>query len=118
MHAALPDSARALESAGARVIPLVRKPDLTEVKPRAAADPARRRSMALRDQAGAELLLGDVTPTRAGGGPQPLRVACTAKPMPSPAAKLRAAVRKARSSPRGGSAQWSSKRARRPAYCG
>lgn len=44
---------------GARVR-IVRKDDLIEMKRRAAADPARRKSKALRDQADVELLLGDV----------------------------------------------------------
>jgi hypothetical protein len=39
---------------------IVRKADLIEMKRRAAADPARRKSKALRDQADIELLLGDV----------------------------------------------------------
>ena len=39
---------------------LVRRDDLVAMKRRAAADPARRRSKALRDQADVELLLGDV----------------------------------------------------------
>jgi hypothetical protein len=39
---------------------IVRKDDLIEMKRRAAADPARRRSKALRDQADVELLMGDV----------------------------------------------------------
>ena len=41
-------------------IRIVRKDDLIEMKRRAAADPNRRRSKALRDQADVELLLGDV----------------------------------------------------------
>jgi hypothetical protein len=41
-------------------IAIVRKPDLIAMKQRAAADPARRRSKALRDQADVELLRGDV----------------------------------------------------------
>lgn len=41
-------------------VPIVRKADLIEMKQRAAADPARRRSKALRDQADVELLRGDV----------------------------------------------------------
>jgi hypothetical protein len=53
------ERAERLEIAGA-LIPLVRKADLIEMKRRAAADPARRRSKALRDQADVELLLGDV----------------------------------------------------------
>jgi hypothetical protein len=39
---------------------IVRKADLIAMKERAAADPARRRSKALRDQADVELLRGDV----------------------------------------------------------
>lgn len=39
---------------------IVRKADLIAMKRRAAADPARRKSKALRDQADIELLLGDV----------------------------------------------------------
>jgi hypothetical protein len=39
---------------------IVRKDDLVEMKRRAAADPSRRKSKALRDQADVELLLGDV----------------------------------------------------------
>ena len=42
------------------VIRIVRKDDLIEMKRRAASDPARRKSKALRDQADVELLLGDV----------------------------------------------------------
>ena len=45
---------------GAVPIRIVRKSDLIEMKRRAAADPARRKSKALRDQADIELLLGDV----------------------------------------------------------
>jgi len=41
-------------------VPIVRKEDLIAMKERAAADPARRRSKALRDQADVELLRGDV----------------------------------------------------------
>jgi len=41
-------------------IAIVRKPDLIAMKERAATDPARRRSKALRDQADLELLRGDV----------------------------------------------------------
>lgn len=41
-------------------VPIVTKPDLIATKERAAADPARRRSKALRDQADVELLRGDV----------------------------------------------------------
>jgi hypothetical protein len=46
--------------AGGFTIPIVRKPDLIEMKQRAAADPNRRRSKALRDQADVALLRGDV----------------------------------------------------------
>ena len=46
--------------AGAHSVRIVRKDDLIAMKRRAAADPARRRSKALRDQADVELLLGDV----------------------------------------------------------
>lgn len=45
---------------GAQSVRIVRKNDLIAMKRRAAADPARRRSKALRDQADVELLLGDV----------------------------------------------------------
>lgn len=41
-------------------IKIVRKDDLITMKKRAAADPARRKSKRLRDQADIELLLGDV----------------------------------------------------------
>jgi len=41
-------------------VPIVRKTDLIAMKERAAADPARRRSKALRDQADVALLRGDV----------------------------------------------------------
>ena len=41
-------------------VPIVRKDDLIAMKERAAADPARRRSKALRDRADVELLRGDV----------------------------------------------------------
>lgn len=47
------------EAAGVSV-PIVRKTDLIAMKERAAADPTRRRSKRLRDQADVELLLGDV----------------------------------------------------------
>jgi len=46
--------------AGAASVPLIRKADLIVMKERAAADPARRRSKALRDRADIELLRGDV----------------------------------------------------------
>lgn len=45
---------------GSGTVRLVRRDDLIEMKRRAAADPARRRSKALRDQADVALLLGDV----------------------------------------------------------
>lgn len=45
---------------GALSVPIVRKADLIDMKQRAAADPHRRRSKALRDQADVELLRGDV----------------------------------------------------------
>jgi len=45
---------------GGVVIRIVTAPDLLAMKERAAADPARRRSKALRDQADIELLRGDV----------------------------------------------------------
>ena len=41
-------------------VPIVRKSDLIAMKERAAADPARRRSKALRDRADVELPRGDV----------------------------------------------------------
>ena len=41
-------------------VPIVRKDDLIAMKERAAADPACRRSKALRDRADMELLRGDV----------------------------------------------------------
>src|SRR6266566_4893106 len=52
-------SAERLRVAGVDV-PIVRKDDLIAMKERAAADPARRRSKALRDRADVELLRGDV----------------------------------------------------------
>jgi len=45
---------------GASAVPIVRKADLIAMKERAAADPKRRRSKALRDRADVELLRGDV----------------------------------------------------------
>jgi predicted nucleotidyltransferase len=45
---------------GGMNIMIVRKDDLIAMKKRAAADPARRKSKRLRDQADIELLLGDV----------------------------------------------------------
>jgi hypothetical protein len=53
------ERAESLEVAGLR-IRVVTTPDLIAMKQRAAADPARRRSKALRDQADIELLRGDV----------------------------------------------------------
>jgi hypothetical protein len=47
-------------SAGGVDVPIVRKDDLIAMKERAAADPALRRSKALRDRADVELLRGDV----------------------------------------------------------
>lgn len=47
-------------SIGAAAIRVVQKADLIAMKERAAADPARRRSKALRDRADVELLRGDV----------------------------------------------------------
>jgi len=45
---------------GGVAVRIVRKADLIEMKRRAAADPARRKSKALRDEADVVLLLGDV----------------------------------------------------------
>ncbi len=45
---------------GSESVRIVAKADLIEMKKRAASDPARRRSKALRDQADVELLRGDV----------------------------------------------------------
>ena len=45
---------------GSHTVRVVRKDDLIAMKRRAAADPGRRRSKALRDLADLELLLGDV----------------------------------------------------------
>jgi hypothetical protein len=45
---------------GDQAVPIVGKEDLIEMKRRAAADPTRRKSKRLRDQADVELLLGDV----------------------------------------------------------
>ncbi len=53
------ERAERLEVRGVQV-PLVSKSDLIAMKRRAAADPKRRRSKALRDQADVELLEGDV----------------------------------------------------------
>ena len=51
--------AERLEVSGV-TIPIVRKADLIAMKERAAADPTRRKSKRLRDQADVELLKGDV----------------------------------------------------------
>ena len=51
--------AETFESAGVRVR-IVRREDLIAMKERAAADPSRRKSKRLRDQADVELLRGDV----------------------------------------------------------
>jgi hypothetical protein len=48
-------------STGGEQVPLVRKEDLIAMKERAAADPGRRKSKALRDRADIELLLGDIS---------------------------------------------------------
>lgn len=56
---AMIDRAESLESGGVR-IRVVTTADLIAMKERAAADPARRRSQALRDQADIALLRGDV----------------------------------------------------------
>lgn len=56
---AMIDRAEQVEIGGISVR-LVRKDDLIAMKERAAQDPARRRSKALRDQADVELLRGDV----------------------------------------------------------
>ena len=56
---AMIDRAEALDVAGVRVR-VVTTADLVAMKDRAASDPARRRSQALRDQADIELLRGDV----------------------------------------------------------
>lgn len=53
------ERAETIDVAGTAVR-IVRKDDLIETKQRAARDPARRKSKALRDQADAELLKGDV----------------------------------------------------------
>ena len=47
-------------SIGSETVPVVLKEDLIEMKERAARDPGRRRSKALRDRADAELLRGDL----------------------------------------------------------
>jgi Nucleotidyl transferase AbiEii toxin, Type IV TA system len=56
---AMIERAESIDVAGTRIM-IVRKEDLIAMKQRAAADPARRKSMRLRDQADVELLLGDV----------------------------------------------------------
>ena len=56
---AMIDRAEQLDLGGTRA-PVVTTADLIRMKERAAADPARRRSKALRDQADIELLRGDV----------------------------------------------------------
>jgi predicted nucleotidyltransferase len=56
---AMIERAETFEVAGV-TITVVRKDDLLAMKRRAASDPSRRRSKALRDQADIELLLGDV----------------------------------------------------------
>jgi hypothetical protein len=56
---AIIDRAEPLESTDLR-IRVVTTADLIAMKQRAAADPARRRSKALRDQADIELLRGDI----------------------------------------------------------
>ena len=53
------ERAEAIEVRGASVA-IVQKDDLIAMKRRAAADPSRRKSKALRDRADVELLLGDV----------------------------------------------------------
>jgi hypothetical protein len=59
MFDAMIDRAESFDLGDASVT-IVRKSDLIAMKERAAADPARRRSKALRDQADVELLRGDV----------------------------------------------------------
>jgi len=56
---AMIERAESMHVAG-QTIRIIRKDDLIEMKRRAAADPKRRRSKALRDRADVELLLGDV----------------------------------------------------------
>ncbi len=53
------ERAERIDLAGTLIM-IVRKEDLIAMKQRAAADPARRKSKRLRDQADIELLLGDV----------------------------------------------------------
>ena len=56
---AMIERAESFDIAGARIV-MVGKDDLIAMKRRAAADPSRRKSKRLRDQADIELLLGDV----------------------------------------------------------
>jgi hypothetical protein len=56
---AMIERAESIKVAGTSIM-VVRKEDLIVMKQRAAADPARRKSKRLRDQADIELLLGDV----------------------------------------------------------
>jgi hypothetical protein len=56
---AMIERAQSINVAGTSIM-VVRKEDLIAMKQRAAADPARRKSKRLRDQADIELLLGDV----------------------------------------------------------
>lgn len=56
---AMIERAEAIDVSGTPIM-IVRKEDLIAMKRRAAADPARRKSKRLRDQADIELLLGDV----------------------------------------------------------
>lgn len=56
---AMIERAESLEVAGTRIV-VVRKADLIAMKRRAAADPSRRKSKRLRDEADVALLLGDV----------------------------------------------------------
>lgn len=56
---AMIERAEGFDIAGTRVV-VVGKEDLIDMKRRAAADPSRRKSKRLRDQADVELLLGDV----------------------------------------------------------
>lgn len=54
------DRAETLDVGGGLLVRVVTTPDLIAMKERAAADPTRRRSKALRDRADVELLRGDV----------------------------------------------------------
>jgi predicted nucleotidyltransferase len=56
---AMIERAESIDVAGTRIM-IVRREDLIAMKQRAAAEPARRKSQRLRDQADIELLLGDV----------------------------------------------------------